>query len=210
MTAAFMLTCVAAVAPASADGSASDGTDTKQARRHFETGRALYDLWNYEDALHEFLIVYDLSHKPLFIYNVAHCYRKLGRLAEARLAYQRFLAEVPETDRRAEAEKFLAEVEELLARAHAEAGSLVAPRVSAESTPTPEPLSATRTPAPPTKSPIYKRWWLWTSVVVALGGAAVGLGLGLGLHHFDTTLPTVGGGKPSPMSMALPLLRVAY
>jgi hypothetical protein len=47
---------------------------------------------------------------------------------------------------------------------------------------------------PPPKTPIYKRWWLWTAVGVGVAAVGVGLGVGLGLglshapsSHFGTT-----------------------
>jgi tetratricopeptide (TPR) repeat protein len=36
------------------------------------------------------------------------------------------------------------------------------------------------TPAPPAKTPVYKKWWLWTTLVLVVG-AGVGVGLGLAL-----------------------------
>jgi len=33
--------------------------------------------------------------------------------------------------------------------------------------------------APPKKTPVYKKWWLWTIVGAVAVGAGVGLGVGL-------------------------------
>lgn len=44
--------------------------------------------------------------------------------------------------------------------------------------------------APPPPAPIYRRWWLWTTVVgVLVAAAAVALGVALGVSRYpDTTL----------------------
>jgi hypothetical protein len=34
------------------------------------------------------------------------------------------------------------------------------------------------TPPPPKPKPVYKRWWLWTLVGIAAGGAAAGIYFG--------------------------------
>src|SRR6185295_9104407 len=40
----------------------------------------------------------------------------------------------------------------------------------------------TAAPSPPTeRKPIYKKWWLWTTVGVVAVGVGLGVGLGLGL-----------------------------
>ena len=38
------------------------------------------------------------------------------------------------------------------------------------------------TQAPPPRKPLYKRWWLWTSVAAVTVGVALGVGLGVGLN----------------------------
>jgi hypothetical protein len=48
-----------------------------------------------------------------------------------------------------------------------------------EATPTPPKPSLTlaAAPPPPARKPLYKRWWLWTTVVLVAGGVGVGLWL---------------------------------
>ena len=47
---------------------------------------------------------------------------------------------------------------------------------------------AAKVTAPPTrKTPIYKKWWLWTTIGVVVVGAGLGLGLGLGLPRAPDT-----------------------
>ena len=70
-----------------------------------------------------------------------------------------------------------------------------APPGSATAAPaTSEPsASATLTrEAAPAKTPVYKRWWLWTAVGVVAVGVGVGLGVGLGAQPKNPS-PSIGG-----------------
>ncbi len=57
-------------------------------------------------------------------------------------------------------------------------------------------VAATTIVAQPSRTtPVYKKWWLWTVVGVAVAGAAVGIGLGVALSKpakFEPTLPSWG------------------
>jgi tetratricopeptide (TPR) repeat protein len=50
-------------------------------------------------------------------------------------------------------------------------------------------------PPPLDRTPLYKKWWLWTIVGVAVaGGVALGVGLGVASQrsHFESTIPDLG------------------
>jgi tetratricopeptide (TPR) repeat protein len=66
------------------------------------------------------------------------------------------------------------------------------PPPAATTTSGPPALTAT---APEKKTPVYKKWWLWTAVGVVAVGAAVGVGLAVGL-------------QPSPPNSTLGATRV--
>src|SRR5689334_6368244 len=78
------------------------------------------------------------------------------------------------------------------------------PRTPAETTPPGAQLVLTTGAETPTAAtrpkPLYKRWWLWTTVGVASAALAVGLGVGLtaGGSHFSSTLPdhSLAGSHP--------------
>jgi len=65
------------------------------ARKHFETGQALSARGQYLEALAEFSAGYELSQKPLFLFNMAECARSAGQNDRARRLYQRYLAADP-------------------------------------------------------------------------------------------------------------------
>jgi tetratricopeptide (TPR) repeat protein len=62
-------------------------------------------------------------------------------------------------------------------------------------------LTAQETARAPSRTPLYKRWWLWTAVGVVVAGGAIGLGVGLSHHAqgFSAPLGTVG-----PAALAVP------
>jgi tetratricopeptide (TPR) repeat protein len=65
------------------------------ARAHYDAGKGLFHLGRYHDAAVEFAAGYELYPRPEFLLNLGQTYRKLNRLAEARVMFERFLAEAP-------------------------------------------------------------------------------------------------------------------
>ena len=57
----------------------------------------------------------------------------------------------------------------------------------------PSPRPGCRRP-PPGHTPIYKRWWFWTLIVAAAGGAGVGIYFGVKSRHPSWTAEVVPGG----------------
>ena len=47
------------------------------------------------------------------------------------------------------------------------------------------PAATATTELPPAKTPLHRRWWLWTAVGVAAVGIAVGVGVGVGARSND-------------------------
>ncbi len=116
-----------------------------EARALFEAGREAFAAAEYERALEYFQRAYDLSGRPELLYNVGQSADRARRDALALSAYERFLAEVPESPYRAQATTRL----EFL-RAHAgdddgaEAGDAAqAPPPAEAEPPEPDVLAAT-------------------------------------------------------------------
>lgn len=96
--------------------------------------------------------------------------------------YRLYLSRAPDASNRAEIEERIVKLQELVDR---EAKKQPAPAPTVTS-PTPPALQTTPTTtvmatpaAAPAKTPVYKKWWLWTIVGVAAVGAGIGLGVGL-------------------------------
>jgi hypothetical protein len=72
--------------------------DTKldaDARLAFERGETLYKEGRYAEARAEFAAGYELSHRPLFLFNMAECSRLDHEPALARTQYERYMSEAP-------------------------------------------------------------------------------------------------------------------
>src|SRR5687767_13864814 len=73
-----------------------------EAIRLFEAAEADYKEQKYEAALEGYEGAYLLSKEPGLLFNIAQCYRLLGKKEEALLTYRRYLEEVPSTPYRQE------------------------------------------------------------------------------------------------------------
>jgi tetratricopeptide (TPR) repeat protein len=179
---------------------------TAQARKYFQSASKHFDLGEYREALEDFKSGYRLKDDPIFLYNIGQCERLLGHNVEAIRSYKAYLRRKPDAPNRGEVQKKVDALEQ--AQRSQERASSTPPNQVLESehggepgtehatppptTPTPESTpnapTATQTPeqnqaltqtAAPRKTPIYKKWWLWTIVGVAAVGIAVGTGVGV-------------------------------
>lgn len=91
------LACVvcAALAVSSVPARADRASLEAAAKAHFERGQSLSAQSRFAEALAEFSAGYELSRKPLFLFNMAECARQAGDRARARANYERYLAEDP-------------------------------------------------------------------------------------------------------------------
>ncbi len=172
--------------------------DTASVKRLFVSGSKHFDLGEYRDALSDFKEGFRLNDDPVFLYNIAQCHRLLNENAEAIRSYRVYLRRRPNAPNRAEVEQKIASLESVMAeqqKAMNAPPNHVLPPDHAANAPTPvEPatttppatvtpvVAVTAAPAPNDRTPVYKKWWLWTIVggVVVVG---VGVGLGIGLSH---------------------------
>jgi tetratricopeptide (TPR) repeat protein len=98
--------------PLAAQASSTDS----EARVRFEAGRMAFAAERYEDALVDFERAYELSQRPVLLFNIAQSYARLGRNREAVDAYQHFLREAPEGEAgREEAEAQIVLLERVIA-----------------------------------------------------------------------------------------------
>ncbi len=173
---------VVAVIACAASARAQTDDPVARARTHFEAGRALYQLGNYDEALREFAAGYQLAPRPQFLLNLGQCYRKRDDLANARAMYQRYLHDAPASDpERPQAEQILAEIDKQIAdRQAASAPPAAAPIAAPAPANPPAPVAAalTATAPPRRRSWIKRNWW-----ILPAGAAVVGLAVGLGVYY---------------------------
>jgi hypothetical protein len=82
------------VSPALA--SAQPDEASQQAREHFRRGQTLTAEGHWQAAYREFRDGYALSHRPLFLFNMAECARQGDQGPRAAELYERYLAEDPD------------------------------------------------------------------------------------------------------------------
>jgi tetratricopeptide (TPR) repeat protein len=162
-----------------AGGARAESPAETEARERYNKAQKLADRAEWAEALGEFERSYALTHYPAILYRIALCQEQLRRPADALASYRKYLEDDPKSERRAGVEAKIRELERELAPPVAPANVVV----------------VTPHPAPPPRTPVYRRWWLWTVVGVAAAGTALGVGLGVGLsNRFDADLGSFGPG----------------
>ena len=74
------------------------------AKRLYISATKHFDLAEYPDALNDFKEAYRLKDDPVFLYNIAQCYRILNKNDEALSFYRSYLRRAPDAPNRAEVE----------------------------------------------------------------------------------------------------------
>jgi hypothetical protein len=107
--------------PSTASAQTADDT---AAQAHFQVAASYYDMGDYESALREFTMAYNLSHRPQLHYNLSLCHQQLGHLTEAADALQSYLDQVTEIPNRTALTARLATLRERAARGETHTGDL--------------------------------------------------------------------------------------
>jgi len=161
-------------------GSVANAENKETARREYQEGNRRYDLNEFQPALEAFKRAYLAYEDPAFLYNIAQCYRQLGDKASAVKFYRSYLRKVPDAPNRDEVTSTIASLDAAIAADNAKAAA-----TAPVATPTPPPRNDSTvavapsqtlvTTPPPKRTPVYKKWWLWTIVGVVAAGAAAGV-----------------------------------
>jgi hypothetical protein len=181
--AAIVLLAAIAGPARAADPKAGDAT--LRARALYAEGQALFQKGSYREASARFSKGYDLSKKPAFLFNMAECARMLDDKKSARDLYVRYLTHDTRGRYRAEA---TSRCQALQLGPCAPKEKPVRPakkpaRIWPVQRPAPGPpakpdrasviLTRRPPPPPPPKTPLYKRWELWTAVGAAVVAGTV-------------------------------------
>lgn len=188
---------------------APDDSQRAEARRHYEAGLAHFNLREYKQAVDEFQAAYRLRPDPVFLYNLGQSYRLGNDPEQALYFYRAYLRTSDDPPNRREVEDRIAVLEKLMA----DKQKLAAPpdhALSPDAKPqvvekAPDTQATTAAAAPSSsndrgRTPVYKKWWLWTVVGVVVVGAAVGIGVGVSSQKsasFNANVGTVGPGALS-------------
>jgi hypothetical protein len=83
-----VLVTTGGLGPPRTHAQAPSPSDDERGRAHFQAGRDHLAVGRYEEALHEFELAYDLSHRPAMLLNIASVAERLGAYRQAAQAYQ--------------------------------------------------------------------------------------------------------------------------
>ena len=179
--------------------------DKTKAREAFESATRHYDLTEYHEALTAFKEAYRNYPDPSFLFNIGQCHRQLGDKEQAIKFFRNYLSKVPNAPNREAVRTMIAHLEQLSeeerrTKSSPPVGTIqpneaanAPPTATSEPAPATAPLTVTTTSQPPpARTPIYKKWWLWTAVGVVAAGAAVGLGVGLSGSSSQTANTSFG------------------
>jgi tetratricopeptide (TPR) repeat protein len=152
---------------ADAQAAPEDSARDVEARALFEAGRAAFLDGRHEDALQSFQRAYELSGRPVLLFNIAASLDRLRRNEEALELFGRYLTEVPDAENRAEVEGRMralrTAIDEDRAREARERELEAALQSERENDPT-----------------VFETWWFWTIAgVLIAGGAAIAIGYAL-------------------------------
>jgi hypothetical protein len=200
---------------------AAQAQDRSKARELFRQGFQHYNLGEYQQALAAFREAYRNYEDPSFLFNIAQSERQLGHKAEAVRSYRAYLANATHAENREEVRALISRLEREIAD---EKQTRSAPPEGMREPVTPAPREAAATPhaatpplgarpatatglggaetlgltaRPPTRTPAFKKWWVWTLVSgVVVGGVAAGLAVGLTRTNTPTADTSLGVTHP--------------
>jgi tetratricopeptide (TPR) repeat protein len=119
--AAVFLIAIASLLPVRASGQAKTptpanvATEKAEAKLYFDRGTVHFNLDEWSQAIEMFKAAYRVFPDPNLLYNIAQCYRKMGKPAEALKFYKNYLRERPDAPNRAEVGKRIDEMQAILA-----------------------------------------------------------------------------------------------
>lgn len=175
-------------------------------KAHYEEARKAYKEKRYDEAYKEYKAAYERRQAPWLLINVGRSLQRLGRNKESLDFYQRYLKADPNPK-----PETVTKVNEYIEQV--KAGIVDEPEPKPEASPSPQPspqpqvtgaqASASGTSAvEPEKTPIYKKWWLWTIVGVVVAGGVAGGVVG-GLLANRETIQMVQSNPPVPTGVTV-------
>jgi tetratricopeptide (TPR) repeat protein len=168
----------------------------EEAREATRQGTVSYNLGAYDEAAHHYEDAYRLVSDPDLLFNIGQAWRQAGRPEKALVAYKAYLrTAAADAPYREQVRRRVSELERALAENHP-------PPLTPSPDERAEPLLHGSTPAAPLApagashlevtagpEPVYKRWYFWGGVGVAVAGAVVTAVL-LSSPHRSTTCGT--------------------
>ncbi len=155
----------------------------QEARTRFEAGRMAFADGRFEDALQSFETAFELSDRPVLLFNIGTSLDRLQRKREAIEAFEHYLERVPDASNRAEVESRIGSLRSSVEAEEAREEQL---RQEEERRRAAEAELAER-------RPFYTTWWFWTIVgALVVGGVVTAAVVAYDPGQADPTLGTTG------------------
>lgn len=143
---------------------AGERTRRAEANGLYQMGRTALTLGRFKEAIQKLTSAYRKLPLPGYLFHLGEAHQGAKQYEKAVHFYRQYLRQNPGSPQAALVRKRIAQSKRFhAARIRKNLG-----------------LGGTKRPGGKSK-PVYKKWWFWTSVVVAVVATAVGLGVGLGL-----------------------------
>jgi tetratricopeptide (TPR) repeat protein len=191
----------------------------KDVRQLFTDANAAFAVGEFNNAAELYQQAYKLKQDPALLYDAAQAYRLAGNSERALVLYKNYLMFHPHQKNADEVRAQIEKLKEALAAQEqaktAPPISTVAPNGGSESAEPPRPAETSAQTSAPTqeaapapavavvsttpadrKTPVYKKWWLWTAVgAVVVAAVVVGVVVGTSSSSPWNTAPPIGPGR---------------
>ena len=188
-----------------------------EARAHYQSATTHFAVGDFAKAADEYQAAYMLKPDPALLYNAAQAYRLAGNQDKALILYKNYVQLYPHESNVEEVHAQIAKLKEAIAASN---NAKTAPPTGtkeptqatgsgAASTATPAAVTPPATPpeaatAPSSeaatetheRTPLYKKWWLWTIVGgVVVAGVVTGVVLATSSKPAWNNAPEIGPGR---------------
>lgn len=184
------------------------------ARTHYQSATTHFAVGDFAKAADEYQAAYMLKPDPALLYNAAQAYRLAGNQEKALILYKNYVQLYASESNVDEVRAQIAKLKDAIAAsdkaktspptgtkepsqttnagAPATASPAAATSPTAATTPTSEAATETHE-----RTPLYKKWWLWTIVggAVVVAGVVTGVVLATSSNGTWTNAPEIGPGR---------------
>ncbi len=152
--------------------------DKSAAKQHFDKATTHFAIGEFDQAAEEYQLAFKARPDPALLYNAAQAFRLANKLEKALLLYKNYVQLYPRERNVEEVRGQIAKLKDAIAVAESAKNAPPTSPVTPQPLPA-EPQQPQPSPAPVAqpqvahKTPIYKKWWLWTIVGVVVAGGVV-------------------------------------